>query len=134
MPGRYGALFEPQFRAGPVDHHRTHDRQTGTESVGDPSGGAESSPARAGEDFRSVTALRLGGLQRGRVDLGIGRTVDLKDTGKPALLPVVTEAGIMKIEPRALPALQYLEGDHKAVVDAKSGEVKASGDKPRRVR
>jgi len=56
------------------------------------------------------------------------------DTGKPALLPVVTEAGMMKIEARALPALQYLEGDHKAVVDAKTGEVKASGDKPRRVR
>ena len=57
------------------------------------------------------------------------------DTGKSTLVPVVTdESGVMKIEPRALPALQYLEGDHKAVVDSKTGEVKASGDKPRRVR
>jgi hypothetical protein len=57
------------------------------------------------------------------------------DTGKPTLVPVVTDdAGILKIEPRSLPALQYLEGDLKAVVDRKTGEVKASDDKPRRVR
>ena len=57
------------------------------------------------------------------------------DTGKSTLLPIMTdESGMVRITPTALAALRDLGDDLKAVVDRKSGEVKLSDDKPRRVR
>lgn len=58
------------------------------------------------------------------------------DTGKLALLPVLKgESGSWTISPRHyLESLAQIEGDPKAVVDRKSGEVKITSETPKPIK
>lgn len=56
-------------------------------------------------------------------------------TGRATLFPVTkTEAGEWKVSSRDLGALRVAEGEPKALVDAKSGIVKVTSEKPQPLR